>query len=463
MVTMQINKQETALVVRTLEGLNHHKKLHDLTNDVGESHVNSKRKTRVSPGLQLLSATSDIPTYPTNQSQSCNSNRHWFNSRCLKQSALPDLKLAGKMASKLNCTGTTSKPETAKDDNDNVLGKATESTAGAAGGTSPEYIRSDASLLDMERVNWIIAHRTMLQQGAMLMGNPQLLSGEKVMLGFSFAASDIKSKPAKKVESLKPIYINDIKKTMERRPHYTFKGRIIKLMSIDDVSVGQQSTRMVAEDANKTAYRVIAYNYPYDSHPEQPSPEKVKILQQNLGFGSVFSIMNPYAKTAMWDGEPYIRIENESTLIYHPEESMVDRCRRCYKPGAEKKCSSCRRHYCSRDCQKKDWKFNQHKLICAIKFREFQYYGGANAPVNTMSSSSIKASQWVRQLSRAAKLWKRQVKSLMTMTSVSGVSLSIIITVHTLATIDRPILLGVSVLCGGAGGCGLVEELELEA
>ncbi|CAL8088787.1 unnamed protein product [Orchesella dallaii] len=281
-----------------------------------------------------------------------------------------------KMATFVNNTANakaSSKPGSAKDDNDNCLPEnpipSPESTPPKGTGAN-DYVRSDSSLLGMERVNWILAHRNMLQQGAMLLGNPLMNSDNKYVALLSVNAPENKSKPVKKIESLKPIYVNDMKKMMENKPHCNFKGKIIKLMSIDDASVGQQSTRLVVEDADKSAYRLIIYNYPYDSCPTQPTPENVEILQQNLGFGSVVSVMNPYVKRAALDGEPYIRVEGSSTLIYHREESMVNRCRYCYKPEADHRCSLCRRHYCSRNCQKKDWKNNKHKLVCGIKFRE---------------------------------------------------------------------------------------------
>ncbi|CAL8093455.1 unnamed protein product [Orchesella dallaii] len=283
-----------------------------------------------------------------------------------------------KMATLLNTDSAkaSSKLESDKEDNNGncqpgkaiATSKLTSTGDDGEGAKANPYIRSDASLLEMERVNLILAHRNMLQQGVLIFGSPLFNSHTKVFMTFS--APDNKSKPVKNIESLKPIYVNDINKLIEDKSYCNFKGTIIKLMSIDDASVGQQSTRLVVEDGNKSTYRLIIYNYPYDSCPKQPSPENVAIIQRNLGFGSVISIMNPYVKRCAYDAEAYLRVEDSSTLIYHREESKVNRCRYCYKPEADYRCSLCRRHYCSRICQKKDWKINQHKLICGIKFRE---------------------------------------------------------------------------------------------
>ncbi|KAG9230151.1 hypothetical protein BJ875DRAFT_488239 [Amylocarpus encephaloides] len=66
----------------------------------------------------------------------------------------------------------------------------------------------------------------------------------------------------------------------------------------------------------------------------------------------------------------------------------AQKCTACDKPSTEDKplkpCAKCQSvHYCSRDCQKAD--FKKHKKVCALKAQE--YAKGADFKMETKSSA----------------------------------------------------------------------------
>jgi len=117
-----------------------------------------------------------------------------------------------------------------------------------------------------------------------------------------------------KLDNLKSIKLREMSMTESR----TYHGHILQLTSIEDAGTGAPFIYLVVEDENGAVRRCFVYNFPQN-----------RLLQDKLGFGCRFSILNPYMQL---DSELtlFIRVDDPASIILHIE-SQIKMCRICFK------------------------------------------------------------------------------------------------------------------------------------
>lgn len=146
---------------------------------------------------------------------------------------------------------------------------------------------------------------------------------------------------------LKSAYINEIDFTKD----HVLSGYVLEVTVIDIPLRTGMSIMLVVEDKNNHVQRVALYNF----------NENIASAEE-LGVGSKLSIINPYIRMAQ-DGKPLIRVDDPSSVILCGKN--VNMCAHCGNLSASSVCGGCNTtKYCSKECQARDWKEFQHKLIC---------------------------------------------------------------------------------------------------
>ena len=157
----------------------------------------------------------------------------------------------------------------------------------------------------------------------------------------------------KTMDGLKEITLRDIKQKL----NHVFEGYLMKITFIEDPFTGLAFIRNVLQDQNEDIQRCFIYNF---KHVNNES-----IVEQTFGFGSELYLINPQLELAS-DGRPAIRIDDTNCLIESNSQPKVGHiCRYCLQKNVRSRCARCQRaYYCSQSCQTKDWKLNEHKIIC---------------------------------------------------------------------------------------------------
>ncbi|CAL8124809.1 unnamed protein product [Orchesella dallaii] len=136
-----------------------------------------------------------------------------------------------------------------------------------------------------------------------------------------------------------------------------YQKGILELMIIDDLYFDTESLsiQLVVEDDNGDVTRLSIYNIMRND-----------LTKKTFSFGCKISIANPGVIQDNYpDGEIYtLEIDSLSCVKYLA--GVTNMCRFCGQANAPHSCSICKRaRYCTKDCQKHDWKLLKHKLICS--------------------------------------------------------------------------------------------------
>lgn len=118
--------------------------------------------------------------------------------------------------------------------------------------------------------------------------------------------------PAKLI-GLKSITFSEMDITKD----HVYEGFVLQVSNIEDVAVGPSLTLQLV-DENNDFQRCFVYNY-----SELCSGDEV---QKKLGFGSSFSILNPYMRIAQ-DMKPGIRIDDPRSIIIN--STAADQSKKC--------------------------------------------------------------------------------------------------------------------------------------
>jgi len=204
----------------------------------------------------------------------------------------------------------------------------------------PDYVL----LTDPNRLRAIRSHREDLAS------RPKLIAQATSMRKTTINPSN--SQPtSRKTTGLNPISFRNMDTMVDK----VFEGNIINVTSIEDAAVGAYpSIRLALEDDNGDVWRAFVYNFP---------DQDKKVIQQKLGFGAKFCIVNPYMRLGH-DGLFGIRVDDPASIIMHSPRNS-SRCRFFGHKEASKHCGNCKwAHYCNPKCQQMDWKLLKHKLVC---------------------------------------------------------------------------------------------------
>lgn len=160
---------------------------------------------------------------------------------------------------------------------------------------------------------------------------------------------------------------------------HVYEGFVLQVTCVDDIAVGSSVTLILA-DEHYDYQRCFVYNATDSWSADQ--------ITEKLGFGSSFSILNPYMRMGALDMKPGIRIDDPCSIINY-STAQSKKCRFCFTgkfitpfphigstnyiffsnlipvDNNHKTCARCKRvWYCSKECQNNDWKLLKHKLIC---------------------------------------------------------------------------------------------------
>lgn len=163
-------------------------------------------------------------------------------------------------------------------------------------------------------------------------------------------APKLKQCVPRKMADMKPITLHQMNPTEDK----IFENRILELTIIDDPNPYWASIHLIAEDENGDSTRLYIYNVKRD-----------KETLENFQAGCRVGLINPYMRIGAMDITNGIRNDEPKCIIYL--EGVKSMCRFCGEENASLKCSKCKRPYCSKECQKLDWKKFDHKLICSLK------------------------------------------------------------------------------------------------
>ncbi|RNA22747.1 hypothetical protein BpHYR1_036242 [Brachionus plicatilis] len=148
---------------------------------------------------------------------------------------------------------------------------------------------------------------------------------------------------------LKEIQLKEIDFTRDE----VLTGRVLTVRVFDLPSFGFTSIFFLIDDGENTMQRLSVYNLGKDY--EQ--------ISEDFKMGTWISIMNPYVRQAM-DGEAMIRVDDPKSIVFSGKISEKV-CSYCSKSNSKFSCSKCLKvSYCDKECQIKDWKEQNHKLVC---------------------------------------------------------------------------------------------------
>lgn len=159
------------------------------------------------------------------------------------------------------------------------------------------------------RVELTVAHRTWASLSTIPPGYSRVRT--------SFKGHKHQQSPSS-LAGLKPITFREMDITKD----HVYEGFILQVSSIEDASIGT-SVALVLADQNYDYQRGFVYNF-----SDMFSSDEIT---KNLGFGSTFSILNPYMRMAA-DQKPGIRIDDpRSIFINSTTEDQSKKCRFCLK------------------------------------------------------------------------------------------------------------------------------------
>ncbi|XP_037044994.1 uncharacterized protein LOC119080668 [Bradysia coprophila] len=143
---------------------------------------------------------------------------------------------------------------------------------------------------------------------------------------------------------------------MDPTNDHIYEGFVLQVTCVDDIAVGS-SVKLILADEHYDYQRCFVYNATDMWSADQ--------ITEKLGFGSSFSILNPYMRMGALDMKPGIRIDDPRSIINY-STAQSKKCRFCFTvDNNHKTCARCKRvWYCSKECQNNDWKLLKHKLIC---------------------------------------------------------------------------------------------------
>jgi hypothetical protein len=165
------------------------------------------------------------------------------------------------------------------------------------------------------------------------------------------------------IDSLKEVTLSYLEPTYEQER----EGIYIKLTIIDEGFL-MTAFQCTGQDIEGNKVRVSIYNLPTSGTSSTMSGglsadaflKNSKILSKTiLKPGTILLVKDPWFKFAM-DGGTAIRIEDTTDIAILQSTS---KCSFCGKTCETSACGNCRASfYCSRECQKGDWKM--HKKVC---------------------------------------------------------------------------------------------------
>uniref|UniRef100_T1J229 MYND-type domain-containing protein n=1 Tax=Strigamia maritima TaxID=126957 RepID=T1J229_STRMM len=179
-------------------------------------------------------------------------------------------------------------------------------------------------------------------------------SGEKLVANRKLKTTSSHSKSKKKTELKQhaPPQLAEIKlitfKEMDRTENHFYEDVSVSVTVVEDYFV-TDGIQLLVEDENHDVMHAAIYNILMN-----------ETVAKRFAYGSKIVIMNPYMSTSS-DGKPVLIVEDRKSLIFESGENSK-LCRFCKKPNADKRCSKCQKaYYCSKECQKNDWKDMNHK------------------------------------------------------------------------------------------------------
>jgi hypothetical protein len=166
--------------------------------------------------------------------------------------------------------------------------------------------------------------------------------------------SRVKQQTAKSLIGLKSITLREMDPTKDK----VYNGFVLSVTIIEGTYSWIPSIHLVIEDENFDCERMLIYDFPEE--------QGEYLISKLYTVGSKMHIINPYLRIGANDMKPSVRVDDISSIVMQSEsERIVDMCRYCCEANASKVCSKCHQAlYCSKECQRMDWKLYKHKLIC---------------------------------------------------------------------------------------------------
>lgn len=188
----------------------------------------------------------------------------------------------------------------------------------------------DDRLRSLSRQENIINYR----KGARAHHDSQLTSPRKF-------ETNVKSAPApSKVKSFNPIVLSEMKSL-----EVTYTGRRLTGTLVGKICQAKAIFSLI-EDEERNVQRICFYDV--------TQPQKVCL-------GAKIEVDNPHFKRAR-DLKTMIRVDNPKSFRIISQQDICSYCSRTIPDF--KRCSNCGALYCCAECQQRDWKELQHKLIC---------------------------------------------------------------------------------------------------
>eukprot|EP01117_Protostelium_nocturnum_P020795 TRINITY_DN9573_c0_g1_i1.p1 TRINITY_DN9573_c0_g1~~TRINITY_DN9573_c0_g1_i1.p1 ORF type:complete len:1124 (-),score=313.22 TRINITY_DN9573_c0_g1_i1:86-3457(-) len=158
-----------------------------------------------------------------------------------------------------------------------------------------------------------------------------------------------------------PVQISGLKEIMLEEMEFgsekTYKGRVLNGFLLE-WPIYMNAAHSVIEDDNGRVERVSFYNICSDASE----------AFSKLAPGTRVSIVNPYVKLAISDGNPVIRVDDPKSVFIQGGRTIMCGCCGAV-PSKLMLCSKCKgTRYCSTVCQKKDWSTYSHKSVCYPSF-----------------------------------------------------------------------------------------------
>ena len=157
----------------------------------------------------------------------------------------------------------------------------------------------------------------------------------------------------KSLVGLQNLLLSDMDPTHEK----VWDGYVLSLTVIDMAYITTPSIQLVVEDNHGNTERLFIYNY--------PPHEAEYLMRDRFVVGCQLAVINPYLRLAM-DGKPGVRLDDYKSIVSHPlSEAEKAVCWYCLTNAATKVCAKCHlARYCSKNCQRQDWKAYDHKRLC---------------------------------------------------------------------------------------------------
>lgn len=222
---------------------------------------------------------------------------------------------------------------------------------------SPIWCREiDTSTADRYKVSITLAHRKDFKG---FIRYPPEIHAVTIAFGSSMGlkVNNLKPRPKINLSDFKPILLEEMSKEKKSQIYQGFFLRLTIMEDPIDKDSAVTAIYSIVRDEKYSYERLFIYNY---------SPNKTE-LQENLGFGSKISIVNPYYRISL-DGSPLLRVDDFNTVIIHSDLKNEKICRYCGNENYEGPpilCRFCKRsYYCSQKCLKLDVSELRHNFVC---------------------------------------------------------------------------------------------------